>query len=59
MNNQISKMEENDLLYPDEKQGYRGQELNFKRANRVGDEENQDLTESEILVKTMQEVRFL
>ena len=35
--------------------GYDGQDLKFKRASR-GTDEDQDLTESEYLVKTMQEV---
>ena len=55
---------ENFLLYGD-KNGppkttnvYQGQDLVYKTTNRRGgDDEDQDLTESEYLVKTMQEVR--
>ena len=56
MNAQYSKKEEDELLYGTDNQKYQGEALNFKNANRFGDEDEQDLTESEILVKSMQEV---
>ena len=56
----FSKKEEDDLLYDGENPKYQGEALNFRNANRAGDEDEQDLTESEILVKSMQEVnKFL
>ena len=60
MNSSLTETErnENELLYGNEmgQTGYQGQDLSFKRANINGDDDNIDLTESEILVKTMQEV---
>ena len=47
--------EENALL-EDPNKGYGGQELKFKRSSR-GNDEDQDLTESEYLVKSLQEVQ--
>ena len=63
MNNQMSKREEleemNLLGYGNEPQKYQGEALNFKRPNRAGDDDEQDLTESELLVKSMQEVKIV
>ena len=49
---EFSEREENELLG---EKGYGGQDLKFNRANR-GTDDDQNLTESEYLVKTMQEV---
>ena len=51
----FSKKEEDELLNGTE---YEGQDLKFNRASR-GADEDQDLTESEYLVKTLQEVKII
>lgn len=52
----VSPQEEKELL-EDNSNSYQGQNLSFKRASRRGEDDlDQDMTESEIVIKNMQEV---